>query len=108
MQTALINISCYCFVCLGAIRVHPPCYFLSDSPLPLVPSVSDRGRRAVRPADRHRAGSAGLQGGGDREEGHFLQEQRAPPLALHHPRPPGPGSQELLRQILRRVSRPHQ
>lgn len=48
------------------------------------------------------------QGSHSGEEGHLLPEQCAAPLAFHYPWPAGPGSQEVLWEVLCRLHRPHQ
>lgn len=75
-----------------------PCVILDVTANRLIPQfvilsrpVPHHRRRALRPAHGHRAGAAGGQGGGDREERLLLSKQRAAPLALHHSRPARPG-----------------
>lgn len=75
---------------------------------PFLSSVPRVGCRAVWAENCHRAGPAGGSGGGAGEERVFLQEQCSPPVALHHLWPPCARSQEVLRQILLRVSGSHQ
>ena len=47
-----------------------------------------------------------IQSGGGGEARPVLAQQRAPPVALQHPRPPRPRSEEVLREVLRRIHRP--
>jgi len=72
------------------------------------PSVSCAGCWTMWAENGHRAVPAGGSGGGVGEERRLHQEQRPPPVALHHLRPPQPRSQEVLRQILHRLSGSHQ
>lgn len=46
--------------------------------------------------------------GGDRETRPHVPEQRAAPVALRDPGPARARRQEVLRQVLRRLHRPHQ
>lgn len=70
--------------------------------------VSDHRCWTVRPAHGHRAGFPGGQSGAAGEERRLLAEQRAAPLALRDPGPPGPRCQEVLRKILRWCYRSYQ
>lgn len=85
--------------------IHASCMLISSSSLLLVSCV---GSRAMWAEDGHRTVPAGGSGGGVGEEREFLQEQCSPPVALHHFWPPPARSQEVLRQILHRVSGSHQ
>ena len=57
----------------------------------------------MRPSFGHRGPTVGSQGRGCRETGSHVEEQRPSPVALRHPRPPRPGGEKILREILRRL-----
>lgn len=78
------------------------CYLLSRWP------VCYHWCRALRSADSSGAELHGSSSGAAGEEGLLLQEQCAPLMALHHPRPAGPWSQKVLWKVLCRLHRPHQ
>ena len=76
--------------------------------LPYVFAVPGGGCGTLRSAGCCGAGDAGGPSGAGGKAHQVLSPQRAPPLALHHPRPSGTRRQEVLWALLHRLPGPHQ
>ena len=75
--------------------------------LPYVFAVPGGGCGTLRSAGCCGAGDAGGPSGAGGKAHQLLSPQRAPPLALHHPRPSGTRRQEVLWALLHRLPGPH-
>ena len=98
---------------VGGVRGAPPPPTPSTPPLamPMLPyvfPVPGGGCGTLRSAGCCGAGDAGGPSGAGGKAHQVLSPQRAPPLALHHPRPSGTRRQEVLWALLHRLPGPHQ